>query len=260
LDLLVGLNRLGANVLKVWSLAAAAVLAVVGIAGCGHSSPTRSGGDTRALLVCNASTRACPHAAHYRTVQGAVAAARPGDWVLIWPGVYHESTAAHHAGVWITTPHLHIRGLSRSGVVIDGSHGTAHQPCPSSPALQDFTTRDGIVVWKANGVTIQNLTVCDYLAGPGGKEGNQIWWDGGDGSGRIGMAGFSGSYLTATSMYHPADVHDQHLAMYAIYVGNAAGPGQITHSYASNMGAGAFYVGACQRACATVLADDHGTN
>jgi hypothetical protein len=250
----------GANVLKVWSLAAAAALAVVGIAGCGHSPSARSGAAARALLVCNGSTRACPQAPHYRTVQGAVDAARPGDWVLIWPGVYHENTAAHHAGVWITTPHLHIRGLSRTGVVIDGSHGTVRPPCPSSPALQDLTARDGIVVWKANGVTIDNLTVCDYLAGPGAKEGNQIWWDGGDGSGRIGMAGFAGSYLTATSMYHPADVHDQHLAMYGIYVGNAAGPGQITHSYASNMGAGAFYVGACQRACATVLSGDHGTN
>jgi hypothetical protein len=202
----------------------------------------------------------CPDAEHYPTVQDAVDAARPGDWVLIWPGVYHEGTPAHHAGVWITTPDLHIRGLSRTGVIIDGSHGTARQPCPASPALQDFTARDGIMVWKASGVTIQNLTVCDYLAGPGGKEGNQIWWDGGDASGRIGLAGFSGSYLTATSMYHPAEIHGEHIAQYGIYVGNAAGPGQITDSYASNMGAGAFYVGACQRACATVLAGDHGTN
>ncbi len=180
--------------------------------------------------------------------------------MLIWPGVYHENTPAHRAGVWITTRDVHVRGLSRTGVVIDGSHGTARQPCPANRALQDFTARDGIVVWKASGVTIQNLTVCDYLAGPGGDDGNEIWWDGGDGSGRIGMAGFAGSYLTATSMYHPADIHSQHLAQYGIYVGNAAGPGQITDSYASNMGAGAFYVGACQRACATTLSGDHGTN
>lgn len=128
------------------------------------------------------------------------------------------------------------------------------------PAAQDFTPRDGITIWKASGVTIQNLTVCDYLAGPGGQQGNQIWWDGDDGSGKIGMTGFSGAYLTATSMYHPPDIRSQHLAQYGIYVGNAAGPGQITQSYASNMAAGAFYVGACRRQCDTLLVADHGTN
>lgn len=212
------------------------------------------------LLVCNGSTSRCPAAAHYRTVQDAVSAARPGDWVLIWPGVYHENDAEHHAGIWVTVPGLHIRGLSRTGVIIDGSNGSAAPPCPSGPALQDFTPRDGITVWKASGVSIENLTVCDYLAGPGGQHGSQIWWNGGDGSGMIGLSGFTGSYLTATSLYHPADVHDQHLAQYGIYAGNAAGPSQITNSYASNMAAGAFYIGACQRDCAAILSGDHGTN
>jgi len=188
----------------------------------------RPAGTARALLVCNGSTSRCPAVAHYTTVHEAVNVARAGDWVVIWPGVYHENGAGHHAGVWVTVPDLHIRGLSRTGVIIDGSNGTASAPCPSSPALQDFTPRDGIMVWKASGVTIQNLTVCDYLAGPGGKDGNQIWWDGGDASGQIDLDGFGGSYLTAMSMYHPADIHGQHLAQYGIYVGNAAGPGQIT--------------------------------
>jgi hypothetical protein len=35
--------------------------------------------------------------------------------------------------------------------------------------LQNFTPRDGIVVSKADGVSIENLTVCNYLAGPGGR-------------------------------------------------------------------------------------------
>jgi hypothetical protein len=217
-------------------------------------------GRPKVLLVCNGSTRPCPGVAHFTTVQGAVDAARPGDWVLIWPGVYHENDPPQHAGVWIGTPDLHIRGLSRGGVVIDGSHGTAAHPCPAGPALQDFTPRNGIWVRQASGVTIQNLTVCDYLSGPGGQQGNQIWWDGGDGSGKIGLRGFGGSYLTATSLYHPADIRSQHLAQFGIYVGNAAGPGQISDSYASNMAAGAFYVGACRRVCDTVLAGDHGTN
>ncbi len=47
---------------------------------------------------------------------------------------------------------------------------------------------------------VQNLTVCNYLAGSG-NAGNEIWWNGGDGSGQVGGFGFSGSYLTATSTF-----------------------------------------------------------
>jgi hypothetical protein len=199
----------------------------------------------------------------FATVQAAVDAARAGDWILIWPGVYHEkSTRWPTAGVWISTPGLHIRGLDRDKVIIDGSNGTAGRPCPSSPALQDTNRgagRDGIVVWKASGVTIQNLTVCDYLAGTGGH-GNQIWWNGGNGSGRIGLGAYRGSYLTATSMYAPADLASPHLAQYGIFVSNARGPGVITRSYASNMADAAYYVGACQQDCHATLARDTGTN
>ena len=126
--------------------------------------------------------------------------------------------------------------------------------------LQDYLPRDGITVWKASGVSIENLTVCDYLAGPGGSHGSQIWWNGGDETGKIGLKGFEGSYLTATSRYDPQSLRDSHLAQYGIYVGNSQGPGSITESYASNMAAAAFYVGVCQRICGTLLSDDHGTN
>jgi hypothetical protein len=254
-------------------VAAVAITLTLAAAGCGQSqtghaaAPAAKGWGRsarhehgRVLLVCNGSTRRCPAAKHYVTVQAAVDAAQSGDWILIWPGVYHETDPAYHAGVWITTPDLHIRGLSRTGVIIDGSRSPTRQPCPSAPALQDYGPRDGIVVWKASGVSIQNLTVCDYLAGPGGAHGNQIWWDGGDGSDQIGMTGFEGSYLTATSLYHPAAIGSQHLAQYGIYVGNTAGPGQITHSYAANMAAGAFYLGACRQLCSTTLSADTGTN
>ncbi|HKB29636.1 MAG TPA: hypothetical protein VKD26_02240 [Streptosporangiaceae bacterium] len=218
-------------------------------------------GRARALLVCNGTTQRCPRARHYGTVQAAVDAARPGDWVLIWPGVYHEKNAAWAAGVWISTPGLHIRGLDRNRVIIDGSDGPSGRPCPSDPALQDYTPRDGIVVWQASGVSIQNLTVCDYLSGASGH-GNEIWWNGGSGSGKIGMGAYYGSYLTATSMYGP-DIHqvpNAPLAQYGIFVSNARGPGLIAASYASNMADAAYYVGACQRTCDTVLAFDRGTN
>jgi hypothetical protein len=162
-------------------------------------------------------------------------------------------------------------------VIIDGSHGRASDPCPASPGLQDYTPRDGIVAWRASGVSIENLTVCNYLAGPGGQHGTQIWWTGagpanassespgsgwrdGTASSALGVGAFTGSYLTATSMYHPADIHSQHLAEFGIFAGGAHGPGLITNSYASNMANAAFYVGACQQSCDTTLTGDHGTN
>ncbi len=216
------------------------------------------------LLVCNGSTTPCPGGVSvYSTVQSAVNAASPGDWILIWPGVYHEkSTEWPTAGVWIQTPDLHIRGLDRNSVIIDGSNGTASQPCPSDPSLQDTNGgagRDGIVVYKVSGVTIQNLTVCDYLSGTGGH-GNEIWWNGGDTTGMIGMGAYRGSYLTATSMYGPSDVHSPNLAQYGIFVSNASGPGVIEKSYASNMADASYYVGACQQQCNTTLIHDYGTN
>ena len=217
------------------------------------------------LLVCNGSTVRCPAlprsaGLYYSTVQGAVDAARSGDWILIYPGVYHEKSRQWPtAGVWIQKPNLHIRGLDRNRVIIDGSNGTAAHPCPSAAAQQDFTPRDGIVVWKASGVTIQNLTACDYLAGSS-HHGNEIWWNGGDGTGTIGLGSYSGSYLTATSEYAPAKVNSPQLAQYGIFVSNSSGPGLITDSYASNMADAAYYVGACARVCNTTLANDTGVN
>ena len=257
---------------RLWLLGAALTLAVAGLsttASQALGAAVTPGQAThqsapRALLVCNGSTVPCPSkVARYRTVQSAVDAARPGDWVLIWPGVYHEKSSQWPtAGVWITTPGIHLRGLARNGVIIDGSNGSARRPCPSSPKLQDTNGgvgRDGIVVSKASGVTIQNLTVCDYLAGTGGH-GNEIWWNGGDGSGKIGMGSYQGSYLTATSMYGPKDIHSPNLAQYGIFVSNARGPGRVSLSYASNMADAAYYIGACQQQCNTMLALDVGTN
>jgi hypothetical protein len=209
------------------------------------SGPRAVGQGPSVLLVCNGSTVRCPALPssarpYYRTVQGAVDAARSGDWILIYPGVYHEKSRQWPtAGVWIQKPNLHIRGLDRNRVIIDGSNGTAAHPCPSAGAQQDFTPRDGIVVSKTSGVTIQNLTVCDYLA-KDGDHGNEIWWNGGDGTGTIGLGAYSGSYLTATSLYAPAKLNSPQLAQYGIFVSNASGPGLITNSYASNMADAAY--------------------
>src|SRR5215831_17966398 len=118
---------------------AAVILAIVGCTGPttqhaitpspgDHSSGPQSAG---VLLVCNGSTARCPALPrsarpYYRTVQAAVGAAQPGDWILIYPGVYHEKSRQWPtAGVWIQKPDLHIRGLDRNRVIIDGSRGTA---------------------------------------------------------------------------------------------------------------------------------------
>ncbi|WP_225101842.1 right-handed parallel beta-helix repeat-containing protein [Streptomyces sp. CoH27] len=216
--------------------------------------------DPQVLLVCNASTVSCPSSsAHqYGTIQAAADAARTGDWVLVWPGVYHEK-ATKEAGVLITTPGIHIRGLDRNRVVVDGSNGTAAQPCPADLTSQDTTGRSGIEVSKADDVSIENLTVCNYLSGTDGSGGNQIWWNGGDGSGQIGLHGYHGAYLTATSGYGSADPSAS-MAQYGIFASNATGPADIAHTYASNMGDSDYYVGACRNICGVTLTDAHGQN
>ena len=199
----------------------------------------------RAILVCNGSTAPCPPGTQHSSIQKAVDVAQPGDWILIWPGVYHEKGTSL-AGVLITKPGLHLRGLDRNLVVVDGSNGSASGPCPSDPALQDFNGglgRNGIEVFKVDGVSVENLTICDYLASAGGDRGNELWFNGGDGSGQIGMHAYQASYVSATSMYFK-DASSP-MAQYGIFASNAAGPGRISHAYSSNMGDAAYYVGAC---------------
>src|SRR5260370_31555882 len=75
----------------------------------------------------------------------------------------------------------------------------------------------------------------------------------------MGLRGYRGSYLTATSMYHPSNIHAPNLPQYGIFVSNSS-RGAITRSYASNMADAAYYVGACQRVCDARLAFDRGSN
>ena len=64
----------------------------------------------------------------YRTVQAAVDAAQPGDWILVAPGDYKTRSSRTPygrsdlpSGVLITTPGIHLRGMNRNTVVIDGT-------------------------------------------------------------------------------------------------------------------------------------------
>jgi hypothetical protein len=189
----------------------------------------------------------------YRTIQAAVNAASSGDWILIAPGDYRE-TGASGAGVYVSTPGIHLRGMDRNGVVVDGT--ASGLPCSADPAAQDSTSggRNGIEVYKVDDVSIENLTVCNFLNGTNGG-GNQIWWNGGDGSGVIGMGSYHGAYLTASTTYYS----DSKNSSYGIFVSNASGPGMIEQSYASNMSDSDFYVGACPD-CNAVLRAVHAQN
>jgi hypothetical protein len=151
---------------------------------------------------------------HYTAVQAAVNAAHRGDWILVDRGVYVGP-------VRIATPDLHLRGMNRNGVVIDGRHHLGN----------------GIVV-TANGVWIENLTVrnFDQRTPEDGRNGNEIWWDGTRHAGRIGMHGWWGQYLTAydTGL----------LGGYGLFASHAV-DGFFKHVYASGMNDSGLYVGAC---------------
>ena len=195
----------------------------------------------------------------FSSIQAAVDAALPGDWILIGPGHYREQ-GAPNAGVLITTSGVHLRGMDRNDVVIDGTKAGSRR-CSGDPAAQDYGSaaggRNGIEILKVDGVSVENLTVCNFLSDALGHNGNQVWWNGGDGSGEIGIGSYAGAYLTASSTFSQLGIANT--AQYGIFASNASGPGLITHSYASNMGDAAFYVGACPD-CNAVLRFVHAQN
>jgi hypothetical protein len=235
----------------------ALVLAVVGMV-CGGAS-------AHAAVLRVGAWNGVP--GQFKTVQAAVGAAVPGDWILVGPGDYKEQArrgAVEPAGVLITTPDIHLRGMDRNAVVIDGTrHGAPR--CSSRPADQGPLNRNGVEVFKANDTWIENLSVCNFLRGD--SEGEQIWWNGGDGTGRVDLSGFWGNYLTATSTYSstvagalgPCCGVERPAADYGVFSSNATN-GWFKNSYANNMADAAFYIGACQQVCDQVMQYDRGEN
>jgi len=236
------------------------------------------------VLACSAGAKVL-RVGSYHGVQGqfstltaAVHAARSGDWILIGPGDYKTApsqirTPAGHstfpAAVLITTHHLHIRGMNRSQVVIDGTKpGSAR--CSRAAAAQNYGLRatsvgryaapatapsglNGLMVWKAPDVSIENLTACNFLRGSG-DAGNQIWWNGGADTAKVGGYGFYGSYLTTTSTFFKSE---QTAAKYGIFSSNWSG-GSWDQTYASNFSDSGYYIGACRQICNQTLNHGHG--
>ena len=161
---------------------------------------------------------------HYSTIQAAVGAARRGDWIVVAPGAYTGT-------VRIRTPDLHVRGMNRNTVILDGGHRVGN----------------GIVI-TASGVWVENLTVrnFDRRTRDDSADGNEVWWEGAGPEGtRIGIHGWWGQYLTAydTGL----------LGGYGLYAGHSV-DGFFKHVYASGFNDSGVYVGGC-RDCEALVQD-----
>jgi hypothetical protein len=198
----------------------------------------------------------------FSSIQAAVDAARPGDWILVGPGDYKEHSgrapggaADTPAGVLMTTPRVYLRGMNRNKVIVDGTK-PGSPVCSRKASDQEFGPGgrglNGVMVWKANNVWVQNLTACNYLHGSG-DTGNEVWWNGGDGSGTIGGKGYLGSYLNATSTFYNGETT---AAQYGIFSSNWTG-GTWDQTYTSNFNDSGYYIGACQQICNQVVNHAH---
>jgi hypothetical protein len=257
--MLAGRGRKSARTKARAGAAAFAAVAVVAGLGVAISPGIAAAGTTPKVLLVGTYHG---HKGQYTTVQKAADAASPGDWILVAPGDYHEgahekgpttnqSSRGDFGGLLINTPNIHLRGMDRSTTVIDGTK-TGSPECSATKQNQNFGAnkagRNGIVVYKADNVSIQNLTVCNFLAGKG-SSGNAIWWNGGADSGKIGLKGYSGSYLTATSTYFGGE---STAATYGIFSSNST-TGTWNEVYASNFNDSGMYIGACQRSCTATV-------
>jgi len=121
-----------------------------------NPSQARTGTALQPTRQASGVTRRVPQ--DHRSIQAAVDAARPGDLVLVGPGVYREE-------VKVTVPSLVVRGSDRNRVIVDG----------------EFRRPNAISV-TADGVAVENLTVRNALI-------NGLFW--------TGVRGYRASYVTA---------------------------------------------------------------
>jgi hypothetical protein len=162
---------------------------------------------------------------YYKTIQEAVNASGKNAWVLIEPGVYPEEVKITNA-----QKGLHLRGMDRNSVIIDGENKVTPEGA------------NGIEAFKANNIWIEDLTVRNFdRASANGENGNEIWWNGGDETGKIGAHKWYGNYLTT---------YDTGLnGGYGLFASNSV-TGSLENSYASGFNDSGLYIGAC-RDCQT---------
>jgi hypothetical protein len=144
------------------------------------------------------------------TIQAGVDKAKPGDLVLIEPGIYKEA-------VFVRTERVVVRGVDRNTVVLDGGD-----------ELENGFTVSG------NGSAIENLTVHNYVVN--GIVFTKKYEDNADtlNDEDVVLKGYRASYITAynNGLY----------GLYAFY----ARDGQMDHSYVSGNPDGGIYIGQCK--------------
>ena len=206
------------------------------------------------------------------SLDAAVAALKPGDWLLIGPGDWHpqmdkskaQRGTKYPSAMLVTTPRVHIRGMNRNRVIIDGTK-PGSPACSSKKKDQELGQkvdgvpqgRNGPEALRANDVYFENFTACNFLTGSA-DTGNEIWWNGGNGGGKIGLGSWWGNYLTTTTTYFDPK-HPGNAAQYGLFVSSARGPGEMNHTYSSNFNDSAYYIGAC-RDCHAIINHGHAEN
>ncbi|MFI5045928.1 MAG: nitrous oxide reductase family maturation protein NosD [Acidimicrobiia bacterium] len=140
------------------ALVTSALLCVVPAPSAGAAGDVVGAGSEPAPVI-PASGRVINVPGDAKTIQAGVDLARPGDLVLIAPGVYREA-------VVVATDGIVLRGADRNRTILDG----------------EFRRENGVRVAGADGVTVENLTARNYTY-------NGFLW--------TGVRGYRGSYLTA---------------------------------------------------------------
>jgi hypothetical protein len=163
------------------------------------------------ILVCSG-TAGCPPVPRgttvYKSISVGVSHAKNGDWVLVWPGMYREAvTVAPTAQL---TGNLHVRGMNRNGVVLDGTKASG----------------SGIHVQGVDNTWVQNMTAQHYKTGSS----NGFYWTGVD--------GYWGTHLTA---YDNGD--------YGVYAFDSTSSGSTPAAFAFDYGSwnadSGLYIGGC---------------
>jgi hypothetical protein len=193
--------------------ALAAALSIGGVALHAQAAPKQ-----QVILVCSG-TAGCPKVPAGTTVYKSLAVglshAHNDDWVLVWPGYYKEAVTVQPTAA--LTDGLHVRGLNRNGVVLDGTGQSG----------------SGIHVTGVNNTWVENMSAQHYKAGSA----NGFYWTGVD--------GYWGNYLTA---YDNGD--------YGIYAYDSTSSGETPSTFAFDYGSwnadSGIYVGGCNDCHAVV--------